>query len=570
MVRARNVQQGIEGLRAIAALSIAVFHFVCYWVGHVRNQEALTTPTEWGIASLYAVVDLFLALTGFLTALPLLEAAKAAEEKKEGAEYEVPVDPAPTRRFWRINLPYFIVIAVFLLVFWDDQSWPRGYTRSETLHHISELFGPGLPYQSASMGLLWTHLVHLNSIVPYGGPLIHTWSLGLQYLFWVLFPIAWRWFRLHRRRSMAIFMVASTVLMVLVRGLMWYRLQAFGGATSMSGYLHWSFYASFLARFYPMVAGVGVAWLVVHEPSLARVLAQPWPAKLTGTCLIVAVFASNACWEHTVGHPEENAGWHQLAFYLLGKPGGLLSSLGFAWLVLLVCIDHEGLFTQAMSAPAWRPISSASYWLYLIHPLVFILSLSNPHFLLPKSELLLPVPQGYGLRVPRQAYSIQNVSHPLSPWSNPSVQAVTDASAQRGFIPPEQRHWTLSRAPETQPVPRGVLAADLWLGILVGTSLSLLLAMAMEACIERPFHSAYQRLPPWARSAVEALISWYQLALSALLPLAHLAINIAWLTAFTPQMEADLLPTVKHDALQRGLDHQTTLEADRVRFYGVA
>jgi peptidoglycan/LPS O-acetylase OafA/YrhL len=557
---------------------IAAFHGICWVVIVIRDQERHVMFGSWAAASMYVVVDLFLVLTGFLAMRSAIGSKQRGRAVSPSVCAWMGLDLGSMRgKFWRLMPPYVTTMIGAMILFAGDRTWPSMYTRSEWSQRIGQLFGPGNDWQGASLGSAGANLLHLNSLVPYAGFLIHTWSLAIQYVWLLVVPSGV--LAAHAAKptargalSVALWSAAATAVM---RGVMWTKLSTFGGATDLSGYVHFSFYCALGARLLPLMLGAAIAILLADpegwkavRASLVGAAWQGWAVRVSMLLCCIGTFAGNTFWEYVFGHPEEHSGVHQLLFYVVFKPGGVASSLVFAWLVLVAVgnlplllhapadaasATKQTWFVAALSHPVWKQPSRASYWLYLVHPVVFAATFAVPHLLMPASQLRLPVPLGYGLAIPRAALTLENASHPLSPWSCPSVQATCDPSAQRAFLPREQEHWLLHHAAETglaqADALTGVqLAVSAWGSVVIGLVISFSLAYGLEAFVERPaskwLKSSWRAFPAVA-GAVDWLVDWYNAWLFATLPLCHAVMHLVWLFAIDPTQETAMLDNLK-------------------------
>jgi peptidoglycan/LPS O-acetylase OafA/YrhL len=540
--------RGIDSLRVACSLAIAVFHSQWWLSMFLRDQEAVRTPGQWVASSLYFVVDAFFVLTGFLSARSLL--SEPSSDDSWTQRFAVPL----RKRFWRIMPPYTLTILVALWLFWGDRTWPRAYMRSEVNQVLSETFTPGMEWQGTSIQSWWTHLVHLSGLAPVGGFLVHAWSIGIQYLFWLWAPVLWNCLGLSRGNRVPLAFAGWTVLHAAIRWGMWSKLSQFSEPTAMCKYLHFSFYTSIFARSYAIGCGALLAWL--HK----RGATCPPLLHLAGGAALTAVFVANIFWEHAFGHPEQVPGWYQPWFYVLGKPGSLLSSLASSWLVWV--------FLSAPDPPvAVSQLAQSSYWFYLIHPVVYVLLFSRPHALLPSSSLALPVPTGYGLGVSHRDYNILNASSPLSPWSSPSIDAVTDASKQAGWIPPEQHHW-LSQA-KPHHTTASVSGSEFWLSTVTAIAVASLLALSLERSVEQTATAVFRRVYsswPLLVPVIDTLVDAYNVALLVLLPLIHMGVHIVWFLSVHPDMERSSMAELQA-SLRPKLEAELTRQVTRHHHY---
>jgi len=581
-----------DGIRAVASVLIALFHGRWWLAQLVRDHEAVATPSSWLLGSLYVVVDVFLALSGYLTARSLLKAPEAA-----------PILAPLRSRAWRVLPPLCVVMAAAAALFWGDRTWPRSYTRSEVNQHYAEAFVPGKEWQTTALASWPAHLVHLSSLVPVGGFLMHGWSVAVQYLCWLLSPVFCRACGLGRGSRLPWLVAALAAVHAALRAWMWTRLATFGAPSPLAKYLQFSFYVSAPARALAFVLGAGVAWMVRRRPGAVRWLRSGAPGALAvraaGWSCLAASVAVNVVWEHWRGHPGGGGdGADQAAVYVLLHPGGALTSVGWTWLLLAVVADVPLLgaapdrpadaeprpgsaapaatpLTRCLSSRLFAPLSRASYWLYLLHPVLFSVLLPRPHALMPASRLRIPVPVGYGLATTHASYAAAS-GHPLHPASSPSAAAVTLPSAQQGWVPAEQSHWLVAEAArrglqEGPPLLAWASAAD-WAAVLAAAvAASALLAVGLEAAVERPAAALLRRL--WAASPAPAwasagLLDTYHGILILVLPVAHALAHAVWLTQISGDVEPALVDDLRASLANATRHAQAEAVAHAARWRG--
>jgi len=593
--------EAMNGLRTVASILIAMFHGRWWLSQLMREHEMFSAPGAWWLASFYVVVDVFLAITGYLTARSLLLG-------KDGGFFE-----SMRGRFWRIMPPLAFVLAVAAACFWGNRTWPRAYTRNEVDQQLAEAVDPGREWQGTNLGAWWTHLVHMCSLAPVGGFLIHGWSIAVQFLWWALFPLAFRTLSLGKGVRLPAAVGVFAVCHAALRGWMWWRLAQFESATALGRYLMFSFYVSAPARSLALGLGALAAWVALRRPALLVWLRGPSRAalasRLVGWALVALSLGLNCIWEFTFGMPAgAGRGWLQGCFYVLGQPGGSLTALAWVWVVVAAVADvpligsaygpgpaspppplppplPQGVPPPRSSAPpassltrcmAWRGFSAlgrASYWLYLVHPVVFAVALPAAHFLMPASSLRLPVPSRHGLA--SMAAGLGAVSARAA-MPLPVLQMRGVPGSQIGWAHPAQVHWLAELAAdrglsEGEPLSPGARGAGLAAAMVLCVGLSALLAVGLEAAVERPCAALAKRVlaaAPAVDTVLGHAVDCYSAALALALPVAHGAVNIIWLTSITPESEAETMGAMADAVAAETVKRASEIAAERLAWMG--
>ncbi|HXF79837.1 MAG TPA: acyltransferase [Usitatibacter sp.] len=169
---------GIDGLRGIAVLWVALFHFLVLRPGDAASRAIAATPAGPLAANGYLGVDLFFIISGFLLAMPwFVHAAAHRESPSVLAFYR--------RRFWRIVPAYYVQLAILFglvlpalrgVAFWRSDLYVYLYnlvTHALFLHNTT-------PLSSGSMqvnGALWTLAVEAQFylLLPLAMPVVVRW-----------------------------------------------------------------------------------------------------------------------------------------------------------------------------------------------------------------------------------------------------------------------------------------------------------------------------------------------------------------------------------------------------------
>lgn len=157
----------LDGIRALAALWVVLGHSHLYALGWTSGSTPLGKALDV-LLYLHLAVDVFLVLSGFCLALPVV---------RNGYRLNVPVGDYLWGRAARILPPYYAVLLLLLLVnsIVPITVWSR---------HAAGLT------QDLPAGVLWSNLLLLQDIFPtynqINGPF---WSIATEWHLYFLFPL---------------------------------------------------------------------------------------------------------------------------------------------------------------------------------------------------------------------------------------------------------------------------------------------------------------------------------------------------------------------------------------------
>lgn len=184
----------LDGLRALAALWVMLGHLRLFPLGWTAWEGWAAAPLN-ALMYMHYGVDVFLVLSGFCLALPLV---------RGDGTYRGGLKGFFAARAARILPPYFATLALILLVntFVPIVRWAR---------HDLGLTGD-MPWQ-----VLWTNLLLMQDIYPQynnvNGPF---WSVATEWHLYAVFPLLiWVW----RRHGVAALLAAGTVAAVALTAL---------------------------------------------------------------------------------------------------------------------------------------------------------------------------------------------------------------------------------------------------------------------------------------------------------------------------------------------------------------
>lgn len=321
-----NYRADIDGLRAIAVLSVVIFH--------------LGVP---GMAGGYVGVDVFFVISGYL--ITSIIRGKLTTDRFQLSDFYL-------RRIRRLIPPLLATIAAttvaaaFILSPFDLVSYSRSAVAAVfSLSNFVFFFESGY----------WDTASELK-------PLLHTWSLGVEeqfYLFWpALLIVLHRW---GHRISFATALVFLTI----------------ASACLCIGYSYINPSAAFYLfpfRVFQFSAG---ALVIFIAPWLAR---QAFlPPRLTGTLLVGAGLASILLSIFTFNAETLFPGW-----------AVLLPTLGSVAVLLGGCLPIGGLASRVLENRVSLWLGRVSYSLYLVHwPIVALYRYQTGAHLNPPEQVLL-------------------------------------------------------------------------------------------------------------------------------------------------------------------------------------
>ncbi len=304
----------IDGLRGAAVGMVLIFHAWTHRPVPVTVEDnAVRRLLELAMSKMSIGVSLFLVLSGFCLALPLLQ------RRARGQERWFTPSEFFAKRCLRILPPYYLALALCVAA---SLLLPQRFLREE-------LTVIGAPPDAAN---LLSHVLLVHNLTPYNFAINGSfWSLGLEWQWYWLFPLLLVLCIRAPMASLAFTAVAAAV---------WQK-----GTHELWGE------SALPLRLFEFCCGIIAARLVVDHRRL------PSWALASGLLLSAATAAA-------VQFPNLAGPWlgRTVTDFGLRHP---LTGLMFAFLVLL------GNYSQALNAVlSWRPLVGlgiASYSIYLVH-----------------------------------------------------------------------------------------------------------------------------------------------------------------------------------------------------------
>jgi peptidoglycan/LPS O-acetylase OafA/YrhL len=297
-LRAPKYRPDIDGLRAIAVLSVLLFH-------------AFPSQLRGGFVG----VDLFFVISGFLISTIIFESIE--DGRFSYAEFYV-------RRIRRI-FPALLVVLASCLVFGWFTLMPDEYQQ------IGKHTFAGATFLSNIA--LWREAGYFDNSAA-TKPLLHLWSLGVEEQFYIFWPLLASF--VYRRRIGFPALLAGIALASF----------ALSVVTSTSNPTA-AFYSP-LSRFWELMVGGSLAWLMLHKPGLVQ--HGPRASNVMSVVGIALIATAIACIDQNDAFP----GWR-----------ALLPTLGA---FLVICAGPRAwLNRHVLGARVAVAIGLISYPLYLWH-----------------------------------------------------------------------------------------------------------------------------------------------------------------------------------------------------------
>lgn len=310
---------GLHGARAIAVVMVLQVHASNLLMWRFRLPDS---PLFYASRSAWFGMDVFFILSGFLIGTMLSKGDTVSSARGIGKFY--------LRRGFRIFPLYYLVLTALALM---------PFT---TAHQRSTLF--------------WEYAYGTNYLVFHQRDLVMpwAWSLCVEEHFYLVVPLVLllaRWLSSSRAKFTMLF-----------------GLWALGGLVRVAdGLAHFNprdpdgaFLRLFVRthdRFDILVVGVAIALAYRHhKEAVEAALARPGVRRMLGAAALAGLWLCVAPPKAVSAIPtlRESLSWGTFTSLMCGP-------------ALLLIVAGSGRFKRALSAPFFRPISTLSYGIYLIH-----------------------------------------------------------------------------------------------------------------------------------------------------------------------------------------------------------
>lgn len=341
-----NYFNHIEGLRAIAGLSMVWYHFVIMLQMLVPRSEYFTLLAQHpalGFALANEVcLDTFFMISGFVIAYSLL-----SDQNKNG---KASFSKFFIKRIARVYPSYILLLLV------------------------------SIPFNSLMVKNLWANLLQVNnyldSSVQY---LTWTWSLAVEFQFYLVFSV---FLALQQRWRLQKILPHLTVAVVLLPFILatWNFLYSHHGYIDQTFYTSHTWYQDHLftklaARSGPITHGLITAYIVIfHKDRLVTWIQSRSVTTINLiTVLLMTIAATmiitDSWWDASLNIKS----WQSSILWSISLRNIFSASLAG---IILLCVQPRGLISllkNFLSAPLWRPFGQLTFNAYLIHPVVLTL-----------------------------------------------------------------------------------------------------------------------------------------------------------------------------------------------------
>ena len=305
----------LDGLRALSVVVVIAFH----------------TGQPW-LPGGFLGVDVFFVLSGFLITTLLLEEWRA--------HTTIDVVGFWGRRLRRL-MPALLLVVASTLVLAGILGNARGASNGR------DALGSLLYVNNWNQVLDRTD--YFDTFLG-ASPLLHTWSLGIEEQFYLLWPLVLIWLLVRRRLDLPGLGALILALVLVSTGLMWWHYQAENPTPA---------YVATDARLATIGVGAAAAVLLQWQGDLVRSWLRRWFARpLPALCLLGLL----GC----MAVANQDSGWlFQWGFLVVAVVAALL----------IVCLVHgpRGTVARLMSTRPATAIGEISYGLYLWHWPVIVL-----------------------------------------------------------------------------------------------------------------------------------------------------------------------------------------------------
>jgi peptidoglycan/LPS O-acetylase OafA/YrhL len=294
----------VDGLRAIAVIAVLLFH-----VGAI-------------IPAGFIGVDVFFVISGFVVA---------------SAAVSLPVDSFfvflrafYARRILRIVPALAVVVIVSFLI--DALIVPDAWlSNANTKSGLAALFGLSNIFFALSSSDYWSPRIEFN-------PFTHTWSLGVEEQFYLIFPLLFFGWMTGRRRPVTFILVGLTVVSLLAL----YAVQEHYSRTMAFYSLPTRFWELGLGVLLFMTNGVWKPWFLTMRKSNIEAIGIVAFIAMVGSLLWI---------------DESHFPW----------PSGLVPVLSTLLLIMVSTTREDGVIVRFLSMPATVFVGKLSYSIYLWH-----------------------------------------------------------------------------------------------------------------------------------------------------------------------------------------------------------
>ncbi|XP_075551279.1 O-acyltransferase like protein-like [Dermacentor variabilis] len=352
----------LHGIRVVSCLWIILGH--TYFLGDIttfvrfkrlKTLEELNTDVPFTAIENFLPVDTFFFISGLL----IVYSNWPRMEKKKG---KLNIISSLIQRFWRMTPSYLLVMAVFSLLplFGSGPLW-------------HEIMNPLMRNCAKSW---WTNLLYVSNYLPYDRMcLLHTWFQAVNMQFFVLaLPLI---LFVYKCSTLGLALLVTLCLSSCVAvGLITYFFDLPPALLLMTS--EWSkavqqlnlLYFQPFTHFGPFCVGLLCGYYLVKNKTITMSKVTLWLgwlcALLCGLVSLWGVYPFRAGFDV---HPALVACYAALH--------RTIWCTAIAWLTVACHVGHGGLLNTTLAWGGLVPLSTLSYLIYLIHPLVIYMHVAT-------------------------------------------------------------------------------------------------------------------------------------------------------------------------------------------------
>lgn len=453
--------RALTGLRVLLNLWIMIFHSLFVLMYFVTTSEIESLFGRIAIIEHgYIAVDGFFMLTGFLLVLPLLQEqtkllknstvlsspvassvtmtsrkrSSSSSSSMSTSATSVATSVVPTsspgttvtdsiHRYWknrfiRVMIPYIFLGILHCLVINRCGVYPQSRIRLIPAKDMFQLFFPNQADVSSGCENVWTNIIHVPFLLPFNGTFMHSWSLGVQYHVWLLFPMVWYHYKLYEKQKLYKFTGYCILFSIIFRGIAQYHSSTPGieKGSIIGGILDLFWYSSPFARGHIILLGTCIGKYIYDNnyPSQSSTVLtsnanmkstssaekkENNSSKLNGWLFDIGVisivslfFLVNVSWLEWTGEDSRySRNWYHRIFAMFLQVGTPFS--GIVWMLIVYSlVVRPGPISQQVSRlfsieKVWNRLADLSFFAFLLHPMIMTLLYSSPYFLYPPSKV---------------------------------------------------------------------------------------------------------------------------------------------------------------------------------------
>lgn len=336
----------VDGFRAIACLSIIVYHCYFYFIFENHAETIQHLIREYPLLKLIDIapmsLDTFFVISGFLISYYLL-----IEQKKTT---KLSIRRFYLRRAWRLLPVYFIAM---LVAFW---------LMPQNIENV------------------WANLFYINNLLAMKQQyMLWTWSLAVEEQFYILIPLLlYIGFYLSPKRMIGVLLILFAIALSMRYWVISHNHFQLPLQLSSEQFFRYfdAVYDKLPTRMSSFLVGSFVAYLMVYTPVIDWLNAR---VKLSLFAYVVSIVAISLVFGAIVFESQLSLLTAYPTFFLaIFRP---IYAVAIGYLILYAQLDiaAKDWLIRYFSAKGWYPIAQLSYSMYLFHYLIIAVVVKQLH-----------------------------------------------------------------------------------------------------------------------------------------------------------------------------------------------